>query len=398
MRGIAALVTVADHTLFGFMPKYFGVGPEHTGSRLQGSPFFIFFNGSSAVAIFFVLSGYVLTRRYCASGDIRILLKGAVKRWPRLMGPVLVTVLVSYALFFFHLYYFEDAGAASGSVWLTKFGGAFYQVGAPDASRGSIHLRDAFLQGLFGVFFRGDWLFDGVLWTMRPEIVGSFLVFGAAPILLEAHKHSRFLTIGLVAVIIALLYTSFPQVAAFPIGLGLAIFLPHRRSLSPIVAYPALLASIYLLGYPAEAVGLYSGFGFLVSLQMPFSYPQIVGAAILISVIETFPPIRKPLSGRFSVFLGELSFPVYLLHMLAICSIGSKVYLMAGAAPAIAVVFAVSILASLPLIGFNIWWVGRVNRFADLLIRPRNMAASDSARAPDSGIVAVAPRPDQRAS
>jgi peptidoglycan/LPS O-acetylase OafA/YrhL len=233
---------------------------------------------------------------------------------------------------------------------------------------------------------------------MQPEIFGSFLVFGAAPILLEANKHSKLLTLGLATLIFVMLYFSLPQVAVFPIGLCLAIFLPRRGALPPVIGYPALLFSFYLLGYPARAVGIYSIFGFLGSNPMPFGYPQIVGAAILISVIETFPTIRRPLSGRFSVFLGKLSFPIYLLHMLVICSVGSKIYLMAGAVPAIATVFVVSVLASLPLIGFNTWWVNHVNLVTDFLLRTESPVMRNSGRVPsDLGIIMPASKPDDLA-
>jgi peptidoglycan/LPS O-acetylase OafA/YrhL len=374
MRGIAALITVAGHSVLAFLPQYFGIVPGLVDKRLQGSVLYLFLNGSAAVSLFFVLSGYVLTRRYCASEDIRILVKGAVKRWPRLAGPVLITVMISYALFFFHLYYFEDAGAASKSFWLSQFGGAFHQEGLPDATRASIHLRDAIFQGSFLVFFRGDWLFDGTLWTMQPEIIGSFLAFGAAPILLDARKSSAFLTVGLVILACVVTFFLRSELAAFPIGVGLAVLLPRQGSLSPWIAYPALALALYLMGFTAMSIGAYSVFKPLVAIGMPHTYPQIIGAAILIGVIETFPPIRGPLSGRVSVFLGDLSFPIYLLHMLVICSIGSKVYLMAGALPAIATVFVASTIASLPLIKFNDWWVARVNLLADRVLMGKRIA------------------------
>jgi peptidoglycan/LPS O-acetylase OafA/YrhL len=388
VRGIAALITVAGHSVLAFLPQYFGIVPGLVDKRLQGSVLYLFLNGSAAVSLFFVLSGYVLTRRYCVSEDIRILVKGAIKRWPRLAGPVLVTVLVSYALFFFHLYYFEDAGRASQSFWLSQFGGAFHQEGLPDATRASIHLRDAIFQGSFLVFFRGDWLFDGTLWTMQPEIIGSFLAFGAAPILLDARKSSAFLTVGLVILACVMTFFLRSELAAFPVGVGLAVLLPRQGSLSPRIAYPALALALYLMGFTATSIGAYSVFRPLVSIGMPHTYPQIVGAAILISVIETFPAIRAPLSGRVSVFLGDLSFPIYLLHMLVICSIGSKVYLMAGAFPAIATVFVASTVASLPLIKFNDWWVARVNLLADRVLTTRRVASN---RPQQGGIV---PRQD----
>ncbi len=297
-------------------------------------------------------------------------MKGAVKRWPRLMGPVLVAVLFSYSLFYFHLYAFEDAGAVSGSSWLVKFAGAFQQGGAQDATRLSIHLRDALLQGSFFVFFRGDALFDGSLWTMQPEMLGSFIAFGIAPILLEARKASPYLTVALIVLVIIMLFFVRTDLAAFPVGVGLAVLLPRQAlPLRPALAFGGLLLAFYLLGYPGPAIGAYSPFTLLAfGGKMPPTYPQIAGAAIVIALLETFPAIRKPLSSRFSRFIGELSFPIYLLHILIICSVGSMIYLRAGAIAAIAGVFVFSTLASLPLMKFNRWWVKLVNRLADLAL------------------------------
>jgi peptidoglycan/LPS O-acetylase OafA/YrhL len=391
LRGIAALVVVANHSLDGFLPRYIGLDPAHTEDSLRGSVFYLFVNGGSAVCLFFVLSGYILTRRYCLSGDIGILLKGAVKRWPRLVGPVLVTVLVSYMLFFFHLYHFEEAGSHSGSKWLVAFGGAFHQVIGPDVTSQSIHWQDALLQGAFLTFFRGDWLYDGSLWTMHFELIGSFIAFGAAPILLAARKSSVYLTVALVVLGVALLYYSKIEMAAFPIGVGMAVLLPREHFLSARVAYPAIMLSLFLLAYPMVASGTYAMFGFLSDHGMLATYPQIVGAAILIGVVETFPPIRRLFSGRLSAFVGSLSFPIYLIHALMICSVGSWVYLRFGPIAAIVTAFAASVLASLPLMKFNDWWVARVNSLADRALTNRGAAAriddTVSARLQHDGII-----------
>jgi peptidoglycan/LPS O-acetylase OafA/YrhL len=377
LRGSAALIVVLCHSITGFLPQYYGYIPSLASDRLQGSVFYCFLNGSASVCLFFVLSGYILTRRYCESGDSRILLNGAIKRWPRLMGPVLVTVLISYSLFYFHLYNFQKAGIVSGSHWLVKFAGAFPPTEAPHAATPAIHYWDALLQGSFLTFFRGDWLFDSSLWTMQPELMGSFIAFGIAPILLKASKYSFFATIWLVLVTIAMLHFARPDLVAFPIGVTMAVLLPRKISLGRRFAYPALLLSLYLLGYPGAAVGAYTIFGDLANHGMPFVYPQIVGAAILISLIEIFPPLQRPFTGKISAFLGELSFPVYLLHVLVICSVGSSIYLRFGGIPAIVCVFLVTILAALPLMIFNDWWVARVNTVAEMLLRSRRPLNSE---------------------
>jgi peptidoglycan/LPS O-acetylase OafA/YrhL len=378
LRGIAALIVVLDHSITGFLPKYYGYIPGLAKDRLQGSIFYCFFNGSAAVCLFFVLSGYILTRRYCASGDVRILLKGAVKRWPRLAGPVFVTTLASYALFFFHLYDFQKAGVKSGSPWLAAFANGFTQISGTDATIHSIHYWNMLQQGLFFTFFRGDWLFDSSLWTMHPELVGSFIAFGVAPILLESVKSSIWITVWLIVMTLLILHFVRPDLVAFPIGVGMAVLLPRNYALRLRFAVPAFLLALYLLGYPNFASGAYAIFRTLDAGGMPGVYPQIAGAAILISLFEILPQLRAVFSGKVSAFVGELSFPIYLVHALVICSAASSVYLNFGAIPAIVTVFVVSILASLPLMRFNNWWMAEVNRLAERFLHTRERVAVTS--------------------
>jgi peptidoglycan/LPS O-acetylase OafA/YrhL len=367
-----------NHSLLGFLPQLYGFVPSLLNKRMQGSIFYICMNGAAAVCLFFVLSGYILTRRYCATGDITILVRGAAKRWPRLMGPVLVTVLISYSLFYFHLYHFAEAGARSNSSWLVEFADGFLRFNQPPATVQAIHFRTALEHGSFLVFFRGDAMFDSSLWTMQPELLGSFIAFGAAPLLLYARKSSVWAVLWLLALLVVSLHFLRPEVSAFPIGVAMAVLLPRGATLRRRYAYPAILVAIYLLGYPGMALGDYSIFGFLVAQGMPYAYPQIAGAAILISVIEVFPPIRHAFSGKFSAFLGNLSFPIYLLHALVICSVGSWVYLRLGAVPAIISVFAVAVPASLPLMMFNNWWMARVNSVTERLLRPSTAPAASA--------------------
>jgi hypothetical protein len=81
MRGIAALIVVASHLVRAFS--------SHQLSEIWvGKPWFVFINGEAAVTFFFVLSGYVLTLRPLRSGDPLATVRGVIKRWPRLAGPV----------------------------------------------------------------------------------------------------------------------------------------------------------------------------------------------------------------------------------------------------------------------------------------------------------------------
>jgi peptidoglycan/LPS O-acetylase OafA/YrhL len=337
---------------------------------------------------------YVLTRRYFESGDNRILLKGAAKRWPRLMGPVLLVVLASYLLFKLDLYQFKQAGAVSGSKWLVTFAYG-YDAKMP------IQFWDALGQGAFLTFFRGDFYYDTSLWTMHPEVIGSFIAFGFAPILFEARKSSLLLTIGLIAIAAVLAgyahlgaFLPDSSVVAFPIGVGLAALLPRGFALPSKIGYLGLLTALYFLGFSGASTGIYAVFNYPI-LMRHFSDMHVAGAAILIVVIATCPAIRTVFSGRTSRFLGELSFPIYLVHVLVICSIGSAVYLRVGAFPAALAVLAFSILGSLPLMSFNNWWIKQINAATIRILGNALLAESPVSSKPQTATVLVSLRHEQ---
>jgi peptidoglycan/LPS O-acetylase OafA/YrhL len=358
IRGLAALVVVAWHTCLAFFPTLIGVYSKSGEQDLQGNPLFLLIHGPAAVSLFFVLSGYVLTRHYFATGNNRFLLKGAVKRWPRLMGPVLLVVLGSYFLFKFNLYDYEKAGAISGSSWLTTFGSA-YDTKPP------ILFWDAFSQGAYFTFFRGDYSYDSSIWTMHLEFVGSFIAFGFAPILFESRKCSLLLTAGLILIVSILAHHA--GLGAFPIGVGLAVLLPSGKSMPGRYAIPALCIAFYLLGFSGALKYIYEVLPAVVATRAGDIH--IIASAILIAVAETYPPLGKILSGQISRFLGDLSFPVYLVHVPIICSIGSATYLVVGAYSAALVSVISSVFVSLPLITFSRAWLKKVNAATALLIQ-----------------------------
>ena len=57
----------------------------------NGTFFFTLFNGPAAVILFFVLSGFVLSRRPIRTGSVSDTITAALKRWPRLAGPVVLS-------------------------------------------------------------------------------------------------------------------------------------------------------------------------------------------------------------------------------------------------------------------------------------------------------------------
>ena len=72
LRGAAALIVLNGHILRAFAPSAAGGDGDNAAQSLKTSLAFIAFNGGSAVYLFFVLSSYVLVKRYFQSRERKI--------------------------------------------------------------------------------------------------------------------------------------------------------------------------------------------------------------------------------------------------------------------------------------------------------------------------------------
>ncbi|MDO9709256.1 acyltransferase family protein [Paracraurococcus lichenis] len=360
LRGLAAAVVVAWHALQAFHPTF----PR------EGAWWFGAVHGTAAVIVFFVLSGYVLTHRALATGDGRPLARGAVKRWPRLAGPILASVLFSWLLFRLDLYAHVEAGARIGSTFLASFGDAH-----PDGPL-QPGLKDAVLQGTVLTLFRGwpeDHTLNTVLWTMRYEFLGSFIAFGLGLALLQLSNASLAARMALLAVTALLIRFAEVYYVTFVLGVALALLTTARQVRIP---WPAALGMValgcWLLGYREGSpdhrwlAALYPG-------TLPMTYAHAGAAALLILALTGAEPLRLALSGPWAAWLGRLSFPLYLVHVPVICSAGAWTWLALqdtgfAAVGAILVSTLASVAVAAPLAAFDRHWTRGLDRISTWLL------------------------------
>ena len=92
--------------------------------------------------------------------------KGAIKRYFRLVIPVVIINLATFGLMRFGLMYHQEAAMISKSYdWLAAF------------NNFPPNLLTALKEGLFENFFLNKATYVGPLWTMTYEMLGSLLVF-----------------------------------------------------------------------------------------------------------------------------------------------------------------------------------------------------------------------------
>ncbi|MBJ6134992.1 acyltransferase [Ochrobactrum sp. Q0168] len=360
MRGLAALIVVVYHSILAFHPAVVGRYIDDPAVSVAGTPLFSFINGTAAVAFFFTLSGFVLVYRAVDDQDVASINRNLMRRWPRLAMPVVVITITSWALFYFDAYSYGAAAEISKSGWLNGFGGSpVLPLGKP--------VSDAVSEGLFFTFFRGDYNYNTALWTMHFEFIGSFIVFGLAYFII-AVKADRGLSLYAIGVVTVLASIISPWYLCFTLGVVIALFQRDVKSSLPFKAF-AILAAIYMMGY-FNPIGWY---WYLDGIDRVFIY---AAASMLLIVAFLQSSVEGWIAKLFAI-LGELSFPIYLAHMLVITSVGSWIYVRvheAGGRSAIAAVSAsllLSVVASIPLIYLNRFWlramgsVGRSRRIAD---------------------------------
>ncbi|CUX82848.1 MAG: putative acyltransferase [Roseibaca calidilacus] len=167
LRGVAALVVVVFHFLAMLHPDWVSDYAQ-APALLLATPLAVFWNGFFAVAVFFVLSGFVMAA--AAERRHANLLENALLRYLRLALPVLASILLAY------LWLRLMPNAAGNlarsldapSEWL-----AFTAQGPLPGLGAAIH------DGLAGSFITGMSPFNNVLWAMQVELVGSLFLFAA---------------------------------------------------------------------------------------------------------------------------------------------------------------------------------------------------------------------------
>jgi peptidoglycan/LPS O-acetylase OafA/YrhL len=299
--------------MFMFLPfavNGSGFGYGHLQHLIHDTPLYLIVSGDFAVAIFFVLSGIVLSAKFFRTHDERVVAASAVKRYFRLAIPTLGSVLIAYALLRVGAMHNLAAGTLTSEWWK-----GFWQF-IPN-------LKNAIYQGTYGVFFTDNTSYNPVLWTMKFELLGSFLVF--AMLLLVGRLQNRWAAYAVLAAFFATSYY-----LAFVLGVAICDYYFNGNGLFQRLLrqgwwIPVLAVSMLLGSFPVT-----NTHGTLFAAIPPHSYivafVHIVAAFGTICAVMSIPLLQRVLEARPAQFLGRISYPLYLLHFLVLGSYTSYLF------------------------------------------------------------------------
>lgn len=325
LRGVAALAVVVTHAV-ATLPID-GVGAwwalalrDHTAATFSFLTVTAILNAGSAVVLFFVLSGYVLTLSLMRDNGLMALASYAIRRAFRLLPPMWVSIV---------LFMLAATVAADARVDGTPFWDLIVRP---------LTWHDAVTSAMLRHF-----LANPVIWTMYVEIVGSAVL----PLLVAATaivpERARWLLLGAFAGLTLAIPSSLTTryLVCFEAGVIIALLSNHQVRRSGMLLIAGLAAFV------AERY-IYIGVG-------PMSILLNTSGSIAVVTAVIAGAFNRPLSNPIVRYIGRISYSVYLLH-LAVLAIATPLVLANSNLPRpaeIAAICALTLAGTIVLASFS---------------------------------------------
>ena len=343
LRGLAAfLVYWHHHQLWYHVPvqnmffaSSFGYNDFHYFAALPGIRF-LFQGGHFAVAIFFVISGYVLSAKPIsliqAGEQTKLadnLASALFRRWLRLFLPVILTTFAYMTIL--HVF----------GIWteVLKPHPTYFQA---------VWAWYCEVKNFCFIYnTRGEpWLsYNFHLWSIPVEFKGSIVIYTALLAFSRCGRNARlWCEAGLVfyfmyvvdgwscaAFSAGMLLNDLEQLAAKN---DLPAFFDRFRRYKTAIFYSMFVAGIYLGGAPGhsdkvEEMRKNPGWYYLSFLKPQAVYDAkwfflFWGAVFIVASIPHIPWIKRFFDGRFCQYLGRISFALYLVHGPVLWTLGDR--------------------------------------------------------------------------
>ncbi|KAJ5135572.1 uncharacterized protein N7515_004850 [Penicillium bovifimosum] len=325
LRGIAAVFVVSSHTCLSFARGLVPPSYAETGdSALFQRPFFrLVIQGQAWVAIFVVLLGFVnalkplqLARRGATSDALAVLSSGSFRRIGRLIVPATLVTFLTWLLCQVGVFQF---GRRVDAYWL--------RTTSPEPSLSFGTAIADLVRQTAGTWMYGENAYDQPQWALLSLHRGSLYVFMTLMALVNTTPLFR---------VCAQLFLYAYSWATLDGTVGINVFAGmilaelsfynltalQPRILFRILPYGLVTLGLYLCSYPdqfAEQAAWSSQLAALAQIIFPKGahvgrYYAGLGAQMICLGIILSASMQRILSHPVLLWLGSISFPLYLLH------------------------------------------------------------------------------------
>lgn len=318
LRGVAALLVVFCHLRNAFAISFTDNLLEQL--KVSTDSYFlahtlhsfvnILFDGNLAVYIFWFLSAYVISIKLFVKNDRQYLFQSFSKRYFRLMIPVLASVVFAYLLLHFGLMYNSELAQQLGPDYQNGWLGSVYQFDS--------NFIEAVRGGVWDTFFNYTEAssYNSILWTMQPELYGSmfcFLLFGVLGI--NKYRYLFYLLIICGAFILENYSLSSFLLGFFLCDIDYSEPGRIKKTLDFITKNKFINAVIFICVIVIAGKPNYFDF-----------FDLFISSLIVLLIMRTV-FLQNFFQKKIIVWLGKISFSLYLLHLPIICSFSCYLYL-----------------------------------------------------------------------
>lgn len=329
IRGLAAMIVLFGHLKGAFYPAF----SSELGRQpllitiIDATPLSIFYNGFFAVSMFCLLSGYVISYQYFSQRDsnyiadnISYIASNIFRRYFRLTIPVFFSCLITYLLLKTNLFFNIKASQLSQSKYLS----IMFNCNA--------NFFNMIKFTVYNEYFTNTPelcdCYNNVLWVMSSLLLGAFGIYF---FLAMFGRRSRRFRLILYTALIVLFHRSL--YFAFVLGMILCDLDLNNvlQKISKTALFIILLIGIYFSSYKN-----YSSFYSILNINiinnhfsaffLQFFY-YIISAFLSVFVVSRSTFLKNVLLTKIPIYLGKISFSIYLLHFIVIGSLSSYIYI-----------------------------------------------------------------------
>lgn len=314
LKGIACILIFVHHFCLAFYPSiHYGI---NVATKMNGidisladSPLSVIINGNFLVALFCVISGTVISIQIMGMSDKTKISEIIVKRYFRLIIPLVPIGILVYLMLKFDLFSNIDAVNYTNSPWLAQYYN--HSIG--------------FIQTLKLIFidtlFYGSDILSNAYWMLSQLFYGTFLSIILSMISWKLNKHT-----WIIYVIVASIFITNQTLAlAFIFGTLLAWLYKNKSIIfNKYLGYILLIVGIFLGGYPSGVIpnNIYS----FLNGETYITW-HIIGSFLTIYGLWSSKLIQKILSMRIFKNLGSISYSIYLIHIPLLFSISTSIFI-----------------------------------------------------------------------
>lgn len=324
IKGLACIAVMWHHFILSFLPLLYSenisaYSANAIEKRIQQTPLLFWLNGDFMVMLFLTISGIVISRKTIEIGDKNKLSEVIIKRYFRLMLPLVPVAIVTYIFICFRWFGNYEAGIISSSTWLQT------------CHEESMSFLQFIYETVISTWYdsNADFGLSCVFWMMPAMFRGSFLAIILGII---AWKVKTTKAICIYFILAAVMILIQPLYVPFCLGAAFSVCYENHPEIfdKKLIGIISFIAGCFLGGYPTgiSPTNIYKYLDFLPDYVITYLFWHLAGAILIIYGVANLNGIQQIFSKSFAIFLGKISYSVYIWHTFILCTVSSYLYIL----------------------------------------------------------------------